>query len=43
MNQLWESGKGVDEILSEVCQRLIESISRKIAAVIKANGGHTKC
>ena len=31
-----------DEILSEVCQRLIENISKRIAAVIKANGGHIK-
>ena len=27
---------------SEVCQNLIESMPRRIKAVIKANGGHTK-
>ena len=29
-------------ISSEICQNLIESIPRKIQAVIKAKGGHTK-
>ena len=41
--ELWE--RVVEEwnkISSEVCQNLIESMPRRINAVIKANGGHTK-
>ena len=26
----------------EVCQNLIESMPRRVAAVVKAKGGHTK-
>ena len=43
VHELWE--RVVEEwnkISSEVCQNLIESIPRRINAVIKANGGHTK-
>ena len=43
VHELWERvAKKWDEILPEVCQRLIESMPRRIQAVIKANGGHTK-
>jgi hypothetical protein len=31
-----------EDIKPEVCQRLIESMPRRITAVIKARGGHTK-
>ena len=31
-----------NEIPPEVCQRLIESMPRRIEAVIRVNGGHTK-
>ena len=37
--------KGVWEIwerVAEVCQNLIESMPRRLEAVIKAKGGHTK-
>jgi hypothetical protein len=30
------------EIPPETCQRLIESMPRRIQAVLKAKGGHTK-
>ena len=30
------------EIEPEVCQKLIESMPRRIEGVIKAKGGHTK-
>jgi len=30
------------EIKAEECQKLIESMPRRIEAVIKAKGGHTK-
>ena len=42
-HELWD--RLVDEwngISPEVCQNLIESKPRRIQAVIKANGGHTK-
>jgi len=43
VHELWERvAKEWNEIPSEVCQRLIESMPRRVAAVIKANGGHTK-
>ena len=41
--ELWERAaevwKGIEP---EVCQRLIESMPRRLEAVIKAKGGHTK-
>src|SRR5271155_5352150 len=44
VHELWDIlAKEWNEIPSEVCQRLIESMPRRIGAVIKANGGHTKC
>ena len=43
VHELWERvGEEWNEISSEVCQNLIESMPRRIKAVIKANGGHTK-
>jgi hypothetical protein len=42
-HELWD--RLVDEwneIAPEVCQNIIESMPRRIQAVIKANGGHTK-
>ena len=42
-HELWERvAKEWNEIPPEVCQRLIESMPRRVAAVIKAKGGHTK-
>jgi len=41
--ELWDRvAKQWDEIPSETCQRLIESMPRRIDAVLKAKGGHTK-
>ena len=41
--ELWERVKKEwNKIESEVCQRLIESMPRRVAAVIKAKGGYTK-
>jgi hypothetical protein len=31
-----------NEIAAEICRNLIESMPRRIKAVIRANGGHTK-
>ena len=43
VHELWERvEKEWNEISPEVCQTLIESMPRRIKAVIKANGGHTK-
>jgi transposase len=43
VHELWERvGKEWNKIPPEVCQRLIESMPRRIQAVIKAKGGHTK-
>jgi hypothetical protein len=43
VHELWERVvKEWNEIPSKVCQDLIESMPRRIKAVIKANGGHTK-
>jgi len=43
---VWEVWARVAEVWKniepEVCQRLIESVPRRLAAVIKAKGGHTK-
>jgi len=44
VHELWE--RVVEEwnkISPETCQNLIESMPRRIQAVIKAKGGHTKC
>jgi transposase len=41
--ELWDkTAEGWDEIRPEECQRLIESMPRRLQAVIKAKGGHTK-
>jgi hypothetical protein len=40
---IWERvAKVWNEIPPEVCQNLIESMSRRLKTVIKAKGGHTK-
>ena len=41
--ELWERTKEEwEKITPEVCQNLIESMPRRVEAVIKAKGGHTK-
>ena len=41
--ELWErAAEEWEKIEPEVCQRLIESMPRRLEAVIKAKGGHTK-
>ena len=41
--ELWERVQVEwDKIRSEMCQNLIESMLRRVEAVVKANGGHTK-
>ena len=43
VHELWDRVvKEWNEIPPEVCQKLIESMPRRIKAVIKAKGGHTK-
>jgi len=43
MIQLWERvEKEWNEIDGQVCQNLIESMPRHVAAVLKARGGYTK-
>ena len=43
VHELWDRVvKEWNEIPPEVCQKLIESMPRRIEAVIKAKGGHTK-
>ena len=43
VHELWERVvKEWNEIPPEICQSFIESMPRRIKAVIKANGGHTK-
>ena len=43
VHELWDRVvEEWNEIPPEVCQRLIESMPRRIQAVIRANGGHTK-
>lgn len=43
MWELWErAAKEWDEIQEKECQKLIESMPRRLEAVIKAKGGHTK-
>ena len=41
--EIWERVEEVwEKIEPEVCQKLIESMPRRVEAVIKAKGGHTK-
>ena len=41
--ELWECCQVEwEKILKEVCQNLIESMPRRVQAVIKAKGGYTK-
>ena len=41
--ELWERVQVEwEKIGPEVCQKLIESMPRRVAAVLKAKGGHTK-
>ena len=43
VHELWDRvSEEWDAIEPEVCQNLIESTPRRIQAVIKAKGGHTK-
>jgi RNA:NAD 2'-phosphotransferase (TPT1/KptA family) len=43
VHELWNRVKVEwNEIAAETCQTLIESMPRRIKAVIRANGGHTK-
>ena len=43
VHELWERvAKEWNEIPPETCQNLIESMPRRIEAVLKAKGGHTK-
>jgi hypothetical protein len=43
MGELWERvDKEWNEIEPEVCQNLIESMPRRVEAVIQAKGGYTK-
>ena len=43
VHELWDRlAEEWGEIPPEVCQNLIESMPRRIQAVIKAKGGHTK-
>ena len=43
INELWERIQVVwDGIPAEECQKLIESMPRKIEAVLRAKGGYTK-
>jgi len=43
VHELWERvAKEWTEIPPETCQKLIESMPRRIQAVLKAKGGHTK-
>ena len=42
-HELWERCEAEwEKIPKEVCQNLIESMPRRVAAVLKAKGGHTK-
>ena len=43
MQELWERVVVEwDKIGVDVCQKLIESMPRRVEAVIRAKGGHTK-
>ena len=41
--KLWERiQEEWEKILAQVCQNLVESMTKRVAAVIKARGGHTR-
>ena len=43
VHELWERVEEKwNEIPAETCQKLIESMPKRVKAVIRANGGHTK-
>ena len=43
MHELWERVEEKwNEIPAETCQKLIESMPKRVKAVIRTNGGHTK-
>jgi hypothetical protein len=43
INELWERVEAEwNKITAEECMRLIESMPRRVQAVLKAKGGHTK-
>lgn len=43
VDELWEAfQKEWEDIEPEICEKLLESMPRRLAAVIKAKGGHTK-
>ena len=43
VHELWDRvAKELTEIPPETCQKLIESMPRRIQAVLEAKGGHTK-
>ena len=43
IQELWERvQKEWDNIGAEECRKLIESMPRRVEAVVKAKGGHTK-
>ena len=43
VHELWERvAEKQDKITPETCQRLIENMPKRVQAVIKAKGGHTK-
>ena len=43
MRELWERAvKEWDDMRKEECQKLIKSMPRRLEAVIKTKGGHTK-
>ena len=44
MEELWERVQVLwEKIGADMCQNLIESMPRRVEAVIKAKGGYTKC
>jgi len=43
MLELWERvEKELDKITPEICMKFIETMPKRIAAVLKARGGYTK-
>ena len=42
LEEYWSCGRKWNKIDTAVCQNLIESMPRRIEAVLKAKGGHTK-